>query len=60
MSTATRYDDVKKEIEEYGPEHKVEKVSVTCISKYTNKVCCIVFRYISRKKINNNLLGSFE
>ena len=31
MFTASRYDDGKKEIEQYGPEHKVEKVSVTCI-----------------------------
>jgi hypothetical protein len=60
MSTASRYDDGKKEIEQYGPEHKVEKVSVTCIWKYTNKVCCFVFKYISRKRINNNLLRSFE
>jgi len=48
MSRAFRYDDGKKEIEQYDPEHKVEKVSVTCIWKYTNKVSCFVFRYISR------------
>ena len=40
MSTASRYEDGKEEIEQYGPEHKVEKVPVTCILKYTNKVCC--------------------
>jgi hypothetical protein len=60
MSSASRYEDGKEEIEQYGPEHKVVKVPVTCILKYTNKVCCFFFRYISRKKIHNNPLRSFE
>jgi len=38
MSTASRYDNGKKKIEQYGPEHKVEEVSVTCVSKYANKL----------------------
>jgi hypothetical protein len=53
MSTASWHENDKKEMQQNGPKHKVEKGSVTSIWKYKNKVCYFVSSYISRKKINN-------